>query len=347
MNSTVALLLTQDGLTNGLIYALLALAILLVFLVTRVLWVPAGDIVVSSALTMGVLGLGQTPGSAWLLLVFGALAFASQAWRAAHQREWRGIVSSAGAYLAYPVIMVAVVHWLAGTELSALTRALLTLLLVAPIAPMLYTTVFRPLEGTSVLIKLIAAVALDIVLIGAHLFAFGAEGSRAAPLVSGRIEVGVTSVSMQLLLVLAVSLVLMAALGYFFSRTLWGKALRAIAMNARGARFVGIRTESAGVLSFGIAGVIGALTGILISPIATIYYDSGFTIALKGFIGVVFAGMLSFTGSALASLAVGLFDSFAAFFSSSLRDVLVFALLIPVLLWRSIGAPAHEESEEL
>ena len=346
MNTTVALLLTQDGLTNGLIYALLALAILLVFLVTRVLWVPAGDFVVSSALTMGLLGLGRTPGSIWLLLILGVAAFVSHAWRSARMREWRSVWIAAAVYIGYPILMSALVPLMVAAKLSVILRALVTLLLVAPMGPMIYTAVFRPLEGSSVLIKLIAAVALDMVLIGAQLFVFGAEGLRSAPLVKGRIDIGFTSVSMQLLLVLLVSVTLMFVLGYFFSRTLWGKALRAIAMNARGARFVGIRTDSAGLLAFGIAGAVGALTGILIGPIATVYYDSGFAISLKGFIGVVFAGMLSFPGSVLASLAVGLFDSFAGFFNSSLRDVLVFALLIPMLMWRSLGAPKHEGNEE-
>ena len=66
MNTTIGLILLQDGLTTGFIYALLALSILLVFLVTRVLWVPAGDFLVFGALTLAILQQGQVPGTVWL-----------------------------------------------------------------------------------------------------------------------------------------------------------------------------------------------------------------------------------------------------------------------------------------
>ena len=67
MNITIGLLLLQDGLTTGFIYALLALSILLVFLVTRVLWVPAGDFLVFGALTLAVASARQVPGTVWLV----------------------------------------------------------------------------------------------------------------------------------------------------------------------------------------------------------------------------------------------------------------------------------------
>ena len=66
MNVTIGLLLLQDGLTTGFIYALLSLSILLVFVVTRVLWVPAGEFLVFGALTLASLQQGQVPGTVWL-----------------------------------------------------------------------------------------------------------------------------------------------------------------------------------------------------------------------------------------------------------------------------------------
>lgn len=345
MNATIALLLTQDGLTSGLIYALLALAILLVFLVTRVLWIPAGDLVVTAALTMGFLGLGQEPGVARLLLIMGALALAAHLWRCWRRKEWRGLGRPVAFFLGYPALMWLVTPLVVGPDMPVMLRVLLTVALVVPMGPLLYVAVFRPLEGTSVLTKLIAAVALHIILGGFNLFTFGAEGLRSAALIAGRIDLGFMQLSRQLLLVLCVSAVLMLGLAYFFSRTLWGKALRATAMNARGARLMGIPTEGAGFLTFGIAGLMAALTGILIGPIATIYYDSGFVIGLKAFIGVVCAAMTSFTLAVLGALVVGVLEAFSAFYTSSLRDVIVFSALIPILLWRSLGA-VHDHEEE-
>lgn len=337
-------MLTQDGLTNGLLYALLALSILLVFLVTRVLWVPAGELVALAALTMGVLNTGRVPGMVWLLPCLGIAALLSWLWSAWRSGEWRGLGGQFVVCLLYPLAIAVVAAWLAPMKLSPWVRAGLTLLLVAPVGPLLYTAVFRPILHTSILTKLIVAVAVHTVLTGAGLYFFGAEGLRSAPLIPGRLDIGFTRLSYQLILVAGVSLALMVGLWLFFERTLWGKALRATAMNRLGARLVAVRIQTAGLIAFGLAGFIGALAGILISSITTVYYDSGFLLALKGFIGVVCAGMISFPIAVLGALAVGVLDAFVSFFTSAYRDVLVFAALIPVLMWRSLYVQ-HEEEE--
>jgi len=344
MNATIAALLLQDGLTNGLLYALIALSILQVFLVTRVFWIPAGEMVVFAAMTMGMLNVGKVPGTVALLPVIGVAALLSGTWTCWRSGVWHGWLRIAGFAIVYPLLASAAVYWLAPLKLAPAVRAVATLLLVAPMAPLLYTAVFRPIMHTSILTKLIVAVALHTVLVGAGLFFFGAEGLRSAPLISGRIDIGVTRLSYQLILVAAASVILMWLLWAFFERTLWGKALRATAMNRLGARLTAIRTDASGWLAFAIAGFIGALAGVLISPITTIYYDSGFALSLKGFIGVVCAGMASFPVAVVGALLIGVLDAFAAFYASTMRDVIVFAALIPILLWRSVGTP-HTETE--
>ena len=80
---------------------------------------------------------------------------------------------------------------------------------------------------------------------------------------------------------------LIAIMAWFFGRTLTGKALRATAYNRTGARLVGIRTEASGGLAFILAGVIGTASGLLIAPVTTVYFDTGFLIGLKGFIAAI------------------------------------------------------------
>jgi branched-chain amino acid transport system permease protein len=80
MNSQIALFLAQDGLINGAVYALLAIAILLVFAVTRVIFVPQGEFVAFSALTMASLQSGKTPGTVWLLLLLSAISMTMEVW---------------------------------------------------------------------------------------------------------------------------------------------------------------------------------------------------------------------------------------------------------------------------
>jgi branched-chain amino acid transport system permease protein len=139
--------------------------------------------------------------------------------------------------------------------------------------------------------------------------------------------------------------VLMAALALFFARTLYGKALRATAVNRLGARLVGIPAAAAGRLAFTLAGLIGALSGVLIVPLTTVYYDSGFLVGLKGFVAAIIGGLVSYPIAVLAALVVGVVESFAAFWASPFKEAIVFTVIIPVLLWRSLTSMRTEDED--
>jgi branched-chain amino acid transport system permease protein len=205
--------------------------------------------------------------------------------------------------------------------------------------------VFQHVENASVLVLLIVAVAVHTALLGLALFFFGPEGVRTQPLVSGRLDIAGQSVSAQVLVVLAGSAGLVGALAWFFGRTMAGKALRATAFNRTGAKLVGISTAGAGTLAFLLAALIGAISGILVAPITTVYYDTGFLIGLKGFIAAIVGGLVSYPLAALGAILIGLMESFAAFTWSFYKDVIVFTAIIPILLWRNFRSD-HEEQEE-
>ncbi len=85
---------------------------------------------------------------------------------------------------------------------------------------------------------------------------------------------------------------------------------------------------------------------MLLAPLTTIYYDSGFLVGLKGFVGSIIGGLVSFPVAAAGAVLVGILESYASFFTSAFKDVLVFSLIIPVLLWRSmVAGHGHEEEE--
>jgi branched-chain amino acid transport system permease protein len=150
----------------------------------------------------------------------------------------------------------------------------------------------------------------------------------------------------QSLAVYATALGLSVALWLFFGFSLTGKALRATAVNRLGARLVGIGSGLAGRFAFALAAAVGALSGILIVPVTTIYYDTGFLIGLKGFVAAIVGGLASYPIAGLAAIAIGLVEAFASFYASAYKEIIVFALVIPVLLVRSLGSahPDHEES---
>ena len=118
----------------------------------------------------------------------------------------------------------------------------------------------------------------------------------------------------------------------------WGQALRAAAVNRFGARLVGIRTETAGALAFTLAALIGAFSGILIGPVTTLYYDSGFLIGLKGFAGAVIGGYGIMYGAIVGSMGLGIIETFTSgYISSTYKDVISFLILIIFLAIRPRG----------
>jgi branched-chain amino acid transport system permease protein len=216
-------------------------------------------------------------------------------------------------------------------------------MLVVPLGPMIYRLAFQPIAEASVLVLLIVSVAVHVTLIGLGLYFFGAEGSRTPAFTDMSFEIGDALLQGQTVLVVVASVVLIAALYFFFERTIYGKALRATAMNRTGARLMGISAIVAGKLSFTLAALIGAFSGLLISPITTIYYDSGFLIGLKGFVGAIVGGLASYPVAAAGAILVGLLESYSSFWASAFKEVIVFTLIIPVLLWRSLTTRHVEE----
>ena len=343
MDLQIALLLGQDGVTNGAIYALLALALVLVFAVTRVIFIPQGEFVAFGALTLASLQAGRLPGTVWLLLAMGTLIALIEGAAALRERHFRRIPLILLLNCGAPLLLAGALVAVSSASLPLLVQVFLALLLVVPLGPMIYRLAYQPVAEASVLVLLIVSVAVHVTLIGIGLLFFGAEGSRTPSFTEVSFEVGDVLLQGQTLLVLVASVLLIIALYFFFERTIYGKALRATAVNRTGARLMGISGSLAGMLSFTLAASIGALSGILISPITTIYYDSGFLIGLKGFVGAIIGGLASYPVAAAGAILVGLLESYSSFWASAFKEVIVFTLIIPVLLWRSLTTRHVEE----
>jgi branched-chain amino acid transport system permease protein len=346
MDSTILAFLLQDGITSGAIYALIALALVLVFAVTRILFIPQGEFVAFGALTYAVLETGKLPGTVWLLIAFGILAFSIELWTQRRSFSRRRIVRAVAFDLLLPVAVLVLVAASGPVRSRPILCALMTVAIVTPIGPFLYRIAFRPMAEAPVLVLFIAAVAIHFALTGLSLLFFGPEGLRASPLSSESFALGPLIVSGQNLWVYGFTVLVVAALFVFFTRTLWGKALIATAVNRLGARLVGIPTALSGQTSFGLAAATGAISGILIAPMTTVYYDTGFLIGLKGFVAAILAGLASFPGAALAALGVGVIEAFASFFASEYKEIIVFMMILPVLFWRSVVAGHAAVDEE-
>jgi branched-chain amino acid transport system permease protein len=344
MDLSIAGILALDGLTNGAVYALLALATVLLFAVTRVIFIPQGEFVAFGALTLALLQAGKVPGTVWFLLILAGLAaIADIVQGVRHHVPPRRVALQVARTLAWPLIASAIAIWAAPRGFPLAVQALLTLALVTPFGGLIYRLAYESLADASVLVLLIVSVGVHFALVGLGLFFFGAEGFRNPSFWDARFSAGALALTGQTVIIFIASVALIVLLWLFFERTLTGKALRATAVNRAGARLMGISSSGAGRLAFTMAALIGALSGLLIGPTTTIFYDSGFLIGLKGFVAAVFAGLSSYPLALVGALAVGLLESFGSFWASSFKEVIVFSSILPVLLWRSLRDPHPEE----
>jgi branched-chain amino acid transport system permease protein len=276
-------------------------------------------------------------------VVTALVAAAIDATRALRQSEPRRALREVALTLALPLALVLLCTLTRPRSWSMGAQVLLTLAIVTPLGPLIYRLAYEKLADASVLVLLIVSVGVHFALTGLGLLFFGAEGFRNPPFWDARFNLGPLSLSGQTLIIFGSSAALIVLLWLFFERTLRGKALRATAVNRVGARLMGISPASAGRLSFTMAAFMGALSGLLIGPSTTVFYDSGFLIGLKGFVAAVFAGLASYPLAAVGALGVGVLEAFGSFWASAFKEVIVFTSILPILLWRSLRELHHDD----
>ena len=345
MDFSIASILLLDGMTNGAVYALLGLATVLVFTVTRVIFIPQGEFVAYGALTLAMLQTGKTPGTVWLLLILAgvaALMELAERWR--HHGKPLRALRSALKTLVFPVIVSLVAIWAAPQMFPLWVQAMLSVAIVTAFGPLVYRVAYQSLEAATPLVLLIVSVGVHFAMTGLGLLFFGAEGFRNPPFWDARFSLGPLALSGQTVIIFVVSLALIVLMWLYFERSLRGKALRATAVNRTGARLMGISSHTSGQLTFLLAAFIGALSGLLIGPTTTVFYDSGFLIGLKGFVAAVVAGLASYPGALIGALFVGIVEAFGAFWASAFKEVIVFTLILPILLVRSLRS-GHSDEE--
>jgi branched-chain amino acid transport system permease protein len=242
-----------------------------------------------------------------------------------------------------PSVVTGLSIWAAPQQLPLLVQATLTVAIVTAFGPLVYRVAYQSLADASSLVLLIVSVGVHFAMTGLGLLFFGAEGYRNPAFWDERMSLGSLSITGQTIIIVSVSMALIVMLWQFFSFTLYGKALQATAVNRLGARLMGISTHSAGQATFAMAALIGALSGLLIGPTTTVFYDSGFLIGLKGFVAAVMGGLHSYPLAAVGALFVGMVESFGSFWASSFKEVIVFTLVLPILLWRSVAGGHSEE----
>lgn len=349
MSMDIALILLVDGMATGSIYLLAGLGFVLIFSVTRVIFIPFGDLAAFAALTLAVLQTGGTPGSIWLVAALAVLASLAESICLIRNGDLHRLPKALLWYGAMPLLCCGAGLLISGADVPEVLRVVVTFAIILPMGALIDRLALRPIADSSTLILFIASLAIHVLLSGVGLMAFGPEGMRTKPLIDGAVALpgGLVVPAQHVVMMLsAAGLSLMFYL--FFGRSITGKALRATASNRVGARLMGIRPNRAAATAYLIASALAAVVGILIGPVTTMYYDSGFMIGLKASVGAIIGGLASYPITAAGSVFVGLVESFASFAASAYKEILVFSVVIPVLIWRSIAVHrGDEETEEL
>lgn len=215
----------------------------------------------------------------------------------------------------------------------------LAILIPAIIGILVEKLAIEPVKGAETVTLIIITIGTSLVLRGLIQVWLG-KGTHSLPAFSGDAPIHILGATLlpQSLWVLGVTAVVVVALWYFFNRTLQGKAMLATSFNRVAAELVGINTSWVLFMSFAMSAALGALGGILVTPITLTSYDVGIMLGLKGFVAAVVGGLGNGLGAVLGGLLVGILEAMGAgYISSSYKDAIPFVLILLILFFMPRG----------
>jgi branched-chain amino acid transport system permease protein len=230
--------------------------------------------------------------------------------------------------------------------------AILAAVVITSLAGAMIDFVFiRRLKKPSVLNMIIITIGLSIMIreIALHIWD---EKVRSLPYFTGSevtsINILGAYISPQVLWVLGVCGIIVIFLGVFFKFTLTGRSMRACAANITAARLCGINAKNMVTISFLLSAAIGALAGCVISPITQTQYDSGASLAIKGFTVAILGGLGNSTGAVIGGIMIGLLEAFSiSILPMAYKDAIAIAILLIILFVRPGGLLGKKEAAEL
>lgn len=198
--------------------------------------------------------------------------------------------------------------------------------------------VFRALGRPDPLVMTLGTVAVGIVMTAIVLVSTGGSTFGMDPFTEAEFKVIGVTITTQALWNLGIAIVATVALMLFFSRTKRGVALQAAADDRETASLFAISPGMTTLWSFAIAGGLGAIAGLMLTPVSPVAFSIGLLFGLKGFAAAMLGGLGSVQGALVGGLAIGLAESFTAGYLSSLAaGVVAFVVLLAVLFFRPSG----------
>ncbi len=213
--------------------------------------------------------------------------------------------------------------------------ALLAVVLTTAIGLALHRFAVAPARGATPVASIMITIGASIFLRGVAQIVFDKRFHSLPSLFGGDpIKFGGAAILPQSLVVLASATVIVLVLWLFIDRTMLGKAVIATAANRLAARLIGVDTRSIVDFSFAVSAAIGAIAGVLITPIALTSYDAGTLLALKGFAAAMLGGIGSAPGAVVGGLLIGMIEALSAgYISSNYKDAVAFLIILVVLIF--------------
>lgn len=225
----------------------------------------------------------------------------------------------------------------------------LAILIPAVVGVLVEKLAIEPVKGAETVTLIIITIGAALVIRGLIQVWLG-KGTHSLPAFSGNEPIVILGATLlpQSLWVLGVTALVVAALWYFFNRTLAGKAMLATSHNRLAAKLVGINTGWVLFMSFALSGALGAVGGILVAPITLTSYDVGIMLGLKGFVAAVVGGLGNGLGAVVGGLLVGILEAMGAgYISSAYKDAIPFVLILLILFFMPRGLFGGKSTERV
>jgi branched-chain amino acid transport system permease protein len=241
-----------------------------------------------------------------------------------------GVLFTVGAYVCYLVLSK-----LTGSYALAVV---LSMAVLAVLGMALEHAVFRPLRG-NLRNQVIASLGLILAIENTVVWLWGPNALQMKiPATQSVVALGELHFNLHLLIVIAVTLAVVAALFAFLKFTKLGTAIRATSQSAEAALVVGIPVERVHRFTFALSAALAALGGSLLGPLFLVFPTMGNEPLVKGLAGIILGGMGSVPGAVIGALVIGVAEALSTlFFPTDYRNSVAFMVIVLVLLARPQG----------
>ena len=216
---------------------------------------------------------------------------------------------------------------------------ILTILILTVVGLIFERSAIYPVRKASAVTAILVTIGLSISIRGIALLIWGTDPYTLSVFSKGdAFDLLGAKVPLQSFWIIGTTILVVSLLLWFFEKTYFGKAVRACVINKLAAQLMGISPQIMSLFAVAISAALGAVAGIVITPITLATYDMGLMLGLKGFVAAVLGGLTSISGAVWGGILLGLLEALSAgMVSSGYKDAVAFIILVMVLFVKPNG----------